>query len=157
MVFRNNHGFSLSQVGLAFLGLFVGMLAGISTDPIWRRVYGRLVRQREAQGGEPGGSEPEFRLPSTILGAWVVPIALFGKLLQIFDVGYASNHVSCRVRMDHILIVSKCFWKTCWAVANIRVCRVHWIGTTEYARSHVVIANHNTTVPIIFSGIFGVG
>jgi hypothetical protein len=58
------------------------MLAGISTDPIWRRIYGRLVRQREEQGGEPGGSEPEFRLPSTILGAWVVPVALFGKLLH---------------------------------------------------------------------------
>ncbi|XPS73247.1 hypothetical protein M3J09_005397 [Ascochyta lentis] len=78
LVFRTNHGFSISQVGLAFLGLFVGMLTGICTDPIWRRVYGRLVRQRETQGGEPGGSEPEFRLPSTILGAWVVPIALFG-------------------------------------------------------------------------------
>ncbi|KAH7069750.1 benomyl/methotrexate resistance protein [Paraphoma chrysanthemicola] len=78
LVFQNNHGFSIAQTGLAFLGLFVGMLAGICTDPIWRRIYGRLVRQREEQGGEPGGSEPEFRLPSTILGAWVVPIALFG-------------------------------------------------------------------------------
>jgi hypothetical protein len=58
------------------------MVAGILTDPIWRRIYGRLVRQREAQGGEVGGSEPEYRLPSTILGAWVVPFALFGKRLQ---------------------------------------------------------------------------
>ncbi|KAF2849553.1 MFS general substrate transporter [Plenodomus tracheiphilus IPT5] len=78
LVFQNNHGFSISQTGLAFLGLLVGMLTGIATDPIWRRIYGRLVRQREEQGGEPGGSEPEFRLPSTILGAWVVPIALLG-------------------------------------------------------------------------------
>jgi hypothetical protein len=82
LVFQNNHGFSISQTGLAFLGIFVGMLTGISTDPIWRRIYGRLVRQREEQGGEPGGSEPEFRLPSTILGAWVVPVALFGKFVQ---------------------------------------------------------------------------
>jgi hypothetical protein len=58
LVFQNNHGFSISQTGLAFLGLLVGMLAGICTDPIWRRIYGRLVRQREEQGGEPGGSEP---------------------------------------------------------------------------------------------------
>ncbi|KAF1829088.1 MFS general substrate transporter [Decorospora gaudefroyi] len=78
LVFGNNHGFSISQTGLAFMGLFVGMLAGISTDPIWRRIYGRLVQKREEQGGEPGGSEPEFRLPSTIVGAWVVPVALFG-------------------------------------------------------------------------------
>jgi hypothetical protein len=82
LVFQNNHGFSTSQTGLAFLGLLVGMCVGISTDPIWRKIYGRLVRQREAQGGEVGGSEPEYRLPSTILGAWVVPIALFGKRLQ---------------------------------------------------------------------------
>lgn len=68
------------------MGLLVGMLTGICTDPIWRRIYGRLVRQREAQGGELGGSEPEFRLPSTILGAWVVPVALFGKWLQASDV-----------------------------------------------------------------------
>jgi hypothetical protein len=70
----------------------VGMTIGISTDPIWRRIYGRLVRQREEQGGEPGGSEPEFRLPSTILGAWVVPIALFGNLPQTLDIEQASNH-----------------------------------------------------------------
>ncbi|KAI8931649.1 hypothetical protein NX059_011299 [Plenodomus lindquistii] len=102
LVFQNNHGFSISQTGLAFLGLFVGMITGVSTDPIWKRVYGRLVRQREKQGGEPGGSEPEFRLPSTILGAWVVPIALFG------------------------------------------------FGWTTYSSVHWI-------VPIIFSGIFGVG
>lgn len=131
MVFRNNHGFSISQVGLAFLGLFVGMITGIATDPIWRRVYGRLVRQREAQGGEPGGSEPEFRLPSTILGAWVVPVALFGKLLHRLDVEHASNHVSCRVWMDHVFFVSKSFWKTLKALTDTLDCRVHWIGTTE--------------------------
>jgi hypothetical protein len=79
LVFQKNHGFSISQTGLAFLGLFVGMLMGIATDPIWRRIYGRLVRQREEQGA---GSEPEFRLPSTILGAWVVPVALFGKYMR---------------------------------------------------------------------------
>ncbi|RMZ68802.1 benomyl methotrexate resistance [Pyrenophora seminiperda CCB06] len=89
LVFGNNHGFSISQLGLAFLGLLVGMLTGICTDPIWRRIYGRLVRQREEQGGEPGGSEPEFRLPSTIVGAWVVPIALFVPIIfsALFGIG----------------------------------------------------------------------
>jgi len=28
----------------------------------------------------------EFRLPSTILGAWVVPVALFGELMHAVDV-----------------------------------------------------------------------
>lgn len=61
LVFENNHGFSLSQVGLSFLGIFVGMLIGVSCDPLWRKNYVRLVRNN---GGK---SEPEFRLPPTIL------------------------------------------------------------------------------------------
>ncbi|KAF2269604.1 MFS general substrate transporter [Lojkania enalia] len=77
-VFQNNHGFTISQLGCTFLGLFVGMLLGIASDPFWKRSYQKLVRRRETQGGEPGGSEPEFRLPPTIFGAFLVPIALFG-------------------------------------------------------------------------------
>ena len=61
----------------------MGMLLGVSADPIWRRNYNRLVKQRAAQGGEPGGSEPEFRLPPTIYGAFLVPIGLFGKPIQL--------------------------------------------------------------------------
>lgn len=83
LVFQNNHGFTVSQTGLSFLGLFVGMIAGITSDLFWRRRYGLLVQRSEAQGG---GSEPEFRLSSTIYGAFVVPIALFGKRPQPFDV-----------------------------------------------------------------------
>lgn len=79
LIFTKNHGFSESQVGLSFIGLLIGMLLGVVSDPIWHRNYNRLVRQREAKGGEPGGSEPEYRLPPTIAGAIIVPIALFGK------------------------------------------------------------------------------
>jgi multidrug resistance protein len=82
LVFQNNHGFTLSQTGLTFLGLFLGMIIGACSDPIWRRNYNRLVKRRAAQGGEPGGSEPEFRLPPTIYGAILVPIGLFGKPTQ---------------------------------------------------------------------------
>lgn len=100
LVFQNNHGFTISQTGLAFLGLFVGMLVGITTDLFWRRVYNRLVQRSEAQGG---GSEPEFRLSATILGAFVVPIALFGKPLQIWmPVGIPLIVMVCRVRMDDV-------------------------------------------------------
>lgn len=63
------------------------MLLGVLSDPLWGRNYTRLVRKREAQGGEPGGSEPEFRLPPTIVGAILVPIGLFGKLVP----GYEHN------------------------------------------------------------------
>ena len=37
----------------------------------------RLVNKRERLGGEPGGSEPEYRLPPAIAGAILVPIGLF--------------------------------------------------------------------------------
>lgn len=53
------------------------MLSGIATDPVWRRCYEKLVQSHKAQGGD--GSEPEFRLISTMYGAFLVPVALFGK------------------------------------------------------------------------------
>jgi multidrug resistance protein len=77
LVFRTTHGFSLSQIGLCFLGIFVGMICAIATDPLWHKNYERLVRNREAAGGEPGGSEPEYRLPPAIAGSFFVPIGLF--------------------------------------------------------------------------------
>ncbi|KAG9988071.1 MFS general substrate transporter, partial [Aureobasidium melanogenum] len=72
LVFENNHGFVLWQTGLTFIGIFVGMITGVSCDPIWRKNYTRLVNKNG------GVSEPEFRLPPTILGAVLVPIGLFG-------------------------------------------------------------------------------
>ena len=88
LVFETNHDFQLHQVGLSFLGLLVGMLAGVATDPLWHRNYVRLVKAREAQGGEPGGSEPEYRLPPAIAGAVLVPIGL----LWFGWTTYASIH-----------------------------------------------------------------
>lgn len=100
-MFGNNHGFELWQVGLSFIGIFVGMMLGISSDLFWRKNYARLVRDYNAENCSPASlpwlklktdgtfpeqvldtpqhSEPEFRLPPTILGAWVVPIAMFGE------------------------------------------------------------------------------
>ncbi|KAL1618044.1 hypothetical protein SLS56_010749 [Neofusicoccum ribis] len=105
LVFQNNHGFTLSQVGLAFLGLFVGMVLGISTDPLWRKNYARLVQRREAQGGEPGGSEPEYRLPPTIVGAIIVPIAMFGRLREaaVLPCLAGADRDVDRVRLDDVL------------------------------------------------------
>ena len=33
LVFERNHGFELWQIGLSFLGILVGLTAGIATDP----------------------------------------------------------------------------------------------------------------------------
>ncbi|TVY62907.1 Efflux pump atB, partial [Lachnellula suecica] len=77
LVFQGNHGFTLSQTGLSFLGIFVGMVLGAATDPFWHKNYVRLIQQREEATGEVGGSEPEYRLPPAIAGAVLVPIGLF--------------------------------------------------------------------------------
>lgn len=75
------------------MGLFVGMILGIiSGEVIWTPVRNKLVAKQKAQGGETGGSEPEYRLPSTIAGAVVVPIALFGQSLQALTSIISSNH-----------------------------------------------------------------
>ncbi|KAI9696910.1 MAG: hypothetical protein M1820_007985 [Bogoriella megaspora] len=85
LVFETNHGFNLWQTGLTFMGIFVGMVIGIFCDPLWRRNYTRLMRQRERAGGDPSGSEPEFRLPPTIAGAVLVPVGLFGFAWTTFS------------------------------------------------------------------------
>lgn len=77
IVFQNNHGFSLSQTGMSFLGILVGMVLGCSTDHFWHKNYVRLIKEREARTGEVGGSEPEYRLPPAIAGAPLVTTGLF--------------------------------------------------------------------------------
>jgi len=62
---------------MSFLGLFVGMVTAVLSDPLWHKFYLRLVREREEATGEVGGSEPEYRLPPAIGGAPLVTIGIF--------------------------------------------------------------------------------
>lgn len=71
MVFGNVYGMSLWQRGLCFLGLFVGMLFAIMSDPLWRRVYGRLEKNHEATSGRVDDPQPEWRLPPGIFFLWL--------------------------------------------------------------------------------------
>ncbi|KAF7532835.1 hypothetical protein G7054_g7574 [Neopestalotiopsis clavispora] len=71
LVFGNVYGFNLWQIGLAFLGILIGMIAASATKPIWHRINMRLL---ERNGGV---SEPEFQLPSAVAGGVLVPIGLF--------------------------------------------------------------------------------
>ncbi|KAH0529208.1 hypothetical protein TsFJ059_003978 [Trichoderma semiorbis] len=77
LVFATNHGFNLWQIGLTFVGIGVGMVLGMLTDPVWFRIRARLMAKLEQETGVPGGSEPEFRLPSAIVGSVLVPIGIF--------------------------------------------------------------------------------
>lgn len=71
LVFGNNYGFNLWQIGLSFMGIFVGMITCSASDPLWQLVHDRLV---ERNGGV---AEPEHRLAPAIAGALLVPIGLF--------------------------------------------------------------------------------
>lgn len=43
----------------------------------WAKRFYRRLDEYEKQTGRPGASEPEFRLPPSILGAVLVVIGLF--------------------------------------------------------------------------------
>ncbi|KAN0076102.1 Major facilitator superfamily domain containing protein [Elaphomyces granulatus] len=77
LVYSNVYGFSLWQIGCSFLGLLVGMIVAILTDPFWRRNYARLRRNHEQTAAEKGEYMPEWRLPPAIAGAPLVTIGLF--------------------------------------------------------------------------------
>ncbi|KAH8600045.1 major facilitator superfamily domain-containing protein [Bisporella sp. PMI_857] len=65
-IFKNNHGFSLYQVGLSFLGIGVGMLAAIASS-----------NKCKNEGEGLPESEPEFRLLSAVIWAPFGTVGLF--------------------------------------------------------------------------------
>lgn len=73
LVFRTNHGFELWESGLTFLGLAVGILIAVVTNPLWHKNYLRLVKASE----DPKKPDPELRLPPAIAGGISVPIGIF--------------------------------------------------------------------------------
>ncbi|KAJ5718000.1 drug/proton antiporter YHK8 [Penicillium malachiteum] len=77
LIFEHVYEFTLWQRGLCFMGLFVGMVLAIISDPLWRRNYARLERNflRDNDGDED--FQPEWRLPPAILGGPLVTIGLF--------------------------------------------------------------------------------
>ncbi|KAJ5344946.1 hypothetical protein N7541_007442 [Penicillium brevicompactum] len=77
LVFSEVYGMVIWQRGLCFLGLFVGMVMAILSDPIWRRNYIRLERNHERATNKIDDFQPEWRLPSAILGGPLVTIGLF--------------------------------------------------------------------------------
>lgn len=72
IVFGEMRGWSIAITGLAFLGMLVGALIG---NVIYVFENRRYIRMLDANNGQP--LAPEARLPLTILGAALMPIALF--------------------------------------------------------------------------------
>ena len=88
LVFQDVYGFDLWQRGLCFMGLFVGMVFAILSDPIWRRNYMRLERNYQNETDGQDEFQPEWRLPP-------------GKLTDISVVKLPSNRLIQRSWVGH--------------------------------------------------------
>lgn len=71
LVFGGNHGFNGGEVGLSFLGLCLGSIAGVAVYPLQERYYLRKVNENGGKG------LPEARLWLARFGAFLLPISLF--------------------------------------------------------------------------------
>lgn len=77
LVFQGTYGFNLWQTGLTFLGMLVGMVCAALMGPLWVKIRAQLIEKNERLTGVEGKAEPEYRLPSAILGSLLVTIGLF--------------------------------------------------------------------------------
>ncbi|KAF9445876.1 MFS general substrate transporter [Macrolepiota fuliginosa MF-IS2] len=71
IIFQEGHGFNLQETGLGFLGIGVGIVLGISTQPYWNRFYEKISRENG------GVVPPEARLRIGQVGGICVPVGLF--------------------------------------------------------------------------------
>lgn len=76
LVFGTVYGFSLWQIGLSFLGILTGMIPAAATIPYWHHLYSLTTEAYRDKTGM-GDSNPEFRLPPTIVGGWCCVVGLF--------------------------------------------------------------------------------
>ena len=75
LVFKNNHGFDLQDIGLSFIGLGIGEVGGLLlSGPVVRALTNWFLR------GKNRAEElrkPEYKLIPAMLGAILVPIGMF--------------------------------------------------------------------------------
>jgi hypothetical protein len=77
-----NYGFSVIEAGLSFLGLGVGSMLGVVLFSLNSDKYIKKKAQEDdakaaAEGREPEGMKPEYRLPPLKYGAVLLPAGLF--------------------------------------------------------------------------------
>ncbi|KIK70121.1 hypothetical protein GYMLUDRAFT_151768 [Collybiopsis luxurians FD-317 M1] len=71
VVFETNHGLNVQDTGLAFLGIGLGMILALATQPYWNRLYDR---EAEKNGGVVS---PESRLYMGEVGGVLTPLGLY--------------------------------------------------------------------------------
>ncbi|KAF9476561.1 MFS general substrate transporter [Pholiota conissans] len=70
-IFGKVHGFNEQMSGMSFLGIGVGMIMAILTQPFWNRFYEQIAEENE------GNVPPESRLVMGEIGGVLIPIGLF--------------------------------------------------------------------------------
>lgn len=181
LVFENNHGFEQWQVGLTYIGIFIGLLMAIASGGLyWDRNYARLLESHEKEGGEPGGSEPEYRLPPAIAGAFLVPIGLFWYVqvegfhenrdadscqVWVYNLPFDSREfMSCSLvdggMASKLILISgkrqtgcrslSCSW------SSLVVIRLHGLPPPQH-HFRVPLSHRDRIVPLAGSTVFGCG
>lgn len=112
LVFVENHGFTLWEVGLTFVGLAVGNFFACLCNPLWHKDWMKRMGKEKEKNPEYK-PEPELRLPPAVVGApivaaslfwfawttypfvhWIVPIIA----TVFFSIGYVAQHIArCRI------------------------------------------------------------
>ncbi|PFH48800.1 hypothetical protein AMATHDRAFT_149102 [Amanita thiersii Skay4041] len=70
-IFTGIHGFNMQFTGMSFLGIGVGMLLALATQPLWNRLFSR---ESARFNGRP---PPEIRLVMGQVGGVLVPLSLY--------------------------------------------------------------------------------
>lgn len=71
IIFENGHHFNIQTTGLTFIGIGIGMIMGLATQPFWNRVSARAA---VSHGGK---APPETLLIMGQVGGILVPLSLY--------------------------------------------------------------------------------
>lgn len=74
-VFGKVYGFDTEEVGLAFLGLWLGLILAVITFWICDRTLYKVAKESAKKEGRP--TSPEHRLYASMAGSLGIPISLF--------------------------------------------------------------------------------
>ena len=91
------------------IGIFIGILVAIATEPLFHKNYVRLVQTHEKNGGEHGGAEPEV------------------SFAEHSSLGRASDGVvslELYATPDHGILVSLCLP---FPAAKLESSNLHWV------------------------------
>jgi Major Facilitator Superfamily len=78
LVFRNHHDFELQYIGLTFIGLAIGTVGGmLISPPLVTRIRTWILQRYDEKQRAEMMQKPEIRLVPAMLGAILVPIAMF--------------------------------------------------------------------------------